>query len=549
VPRAEPRERIVGEPNLGSARPEFTESSLDRTACYFDPDDGVMDLEAPTAFSKYELVTRLAVGGMAELYLARTRGIPGFEKYLVIKRILRERTKDPEFVRMFLDEARVAATLDHTNVVHIYDVGCVDGEYFIAMEYISGRNVFELVQAAQRRKPGGLPIETVITIAAGAAAGLHYAHEKRDFGGTPLSIVHRDVTPQNVMVTFDGAVKLVDFGIVKAANREAETLSGTLKGKLGYMSPEQCTGKPLDGRSDLFALGVLMYELSLGKRLYREKTEFETLRKIVDGPVPSIREVDATLPAELDAIVQRCLQKRADDRYPTARDLLVALEDLARERRYNIGVAALAKYLEELFPEEVNAHREGGGVAALAIARASGSAPSYFGESKEQKTKASVPMSRAREKFFRRRRLRALGLGVVAVVAAAGVWYLRTRPLAATPTATPVAAHPAEPPPMDSSQLTGPGDLPPKLLQGKPAKLPSATLPLSPTIICRLLIGSDGTVERAQVFRSRLELQVYEDAALAAAQDYRFRPAQHAGAPVAVWINWPVRFAASPSER
>ncbi len=506
-----------------------------------------MDSEAPTPFGKYELVTRLAVGGMAELYLARARGIPGFEKYLVIKRILRERTKDPEFVRMFLDEARVAATLDHTNVVHIYDVGCVDGEYFIAMEYISGRNLVEILQAAQRQKPGGLSIETVIAIAAGAAAGLHYAHEKRDFGGTPLSIVHRDVTPQNVMVTFDGAVKLVDFGIVKAANREAETLSGTLKGKLGYMSPEQCTGKPLDGRSDIFALGVLMYELSLGKRLYREKTEFETLRKIVDGPVPSMRDVDPALPAELDQIVQRCLQKQADDRYPVARDLLVALEDLARERRYNIGVASLAKYVEELFPEEVTLHREGGGVAALAIARASGSAPSYFGESNGQKTKASVPMSRAREKFFRRRRLRAVGAGVLAVVAAAAVWYVQTRPAASTPppTATPVAAHPAEPPPMDGSQLTGPGDAPPKLIAGKPAKLPSATLPLSPTIICRLLVGRDGTVARAQVFRSRLELQVYEDAALTAAQSYRFRPAQHAGAPVAVWTNWPVRFAAS----
>ncbi|HEY2745714.1 MAG TPA: protein kinase [Polyangia bacterium] len=507
-------------------------------------------MEEPTPFGKYELVTRLAVGGMAELYLARARGIPGFEKYLVIKRILRERTKDPEFVRMFLDEARVAATLDHPNVVHIYDVGCVDGEYFIAMEYLSGRNLFDIVRAAQRQRPGGLPVETVLAIAVGAAGGLHYAHEKRDFGGVALSIVHRDVTPQNVMITFEGGVKLVDFGIVKAANREADTMSGTLKGKIGYMSPEQCTGKPLDGRSDIFALGVLLWELCLGKRLYREKSEFETLRKIVDGPVQTLREFDATLPSELHAILQRCLQKRAEDRWANGHELLVALEDLARERRYNIGVASLAKFMAELFPEEVAAHREGGGIAALAIAGGSGSGPSYFGEAKGQKTKASVPMSRAREKFFRRRKLRAIGLGVAGIVAAAGLWYARTRPAATTTTTTaPIAAQPAEPPPMDSAQLTGPGDAPPALVSGQPARLPSKTLPLSPTIICRLLVGSDGTVARAQVFRSRLELQVYEDAALTAAQAYRFRPARHAGAPVAAWINWPVRFAASSSGR
>jgi eukaryotic-like serine/threonine-protein kinase len=503
-----------------------------------------MDPAAPTPFGKYELVSRLAVGGMAELYLARTVGIPGFEKYLVIKRILRERTQDPEFVRMFIDEARVAATLDHPNVVHIYDVGCIDGDYFIAMEYISGRNLGDVQQQAQGQRPGGLPVESVVAIAVGAAAGLYYAHEKRDFNGQPLRIVHRDVTPQNVMVTFEGSVKLVDFGIAKAANRDVETLSGALKGKIGYMSPEQCQGRPLDGRSDLFALGVLIYELSTGRRLYREKTEFESLRKIVDGPVPSIREADATLPVELDEIVQRCLQKSAEARFPDARALMVALEGLAGDRRYNLGVASLAAYMEALFPDEVKAHREGGGVGSLAIARGSGSAPSYFGEAKGAKTVASVPLSRAREKFLRRKRLRAVAGVALAVAAGFAIWQVEMRPRGLATTA-PATTRPAEPPPVDGSQLTGPGDAPPQLLDGQPAKLPSATLPLSPTIICRLLVAVDGSVARAQVFRSRLELQVYEDAAIAAAQAYRFRPAQHAGAPVAAWINWPVRFAAA----
>src|SRR6185312_2469630 len=165
----------------------------------------------PVSFGKYELVSRLAAGGMTGIFLARTKSIQGFEKYLVIKRILQHRTQDPEFVRMFLDEARVAATLDHPNIVQIYDLGYA--------------------------KP---PLEHVVSILTQCCAGLHYAHEKRDFEGRSLEIVHRDVTPQNVVVSFDGSVKVVDFGIAKAATREVETLAGTLKGKIGYMSPEQC---------------------------------------------------------------------------------------------------------------------------------------------------------------------------------------------------------------------------------------------------------------------------------------------------------------------
>src|SRR6516165_5452866 len=242
-------------------------------ACQLDPlaDDAVsfgFPMSAdPIPFGKYELISRLAAGGMAEIFLARTKSIQGFEKYLVIKRILSHRSQDPEFVRMFLDEARVAATLDHPNIVQIYDVGHVDNEYFIAMEYLRGHNLIEIVRAGAKLGYFKPPLEHVMSVLTGVCAGLHYAHDKRDFQGRPLDIVHRDVTPQNIVVSFDGAVKIVDFGIAKAATREVETLAGTLKGKIGYMSPEQCRGAAVVLRSDVFAVGISLYELTTGKRL------------------------------------------------------------------------------------------------------------------------------------------------------------------------------------------------------------------------------------------------------------------------------------------
>src|SRR5579871_1298801 len=242
----------------------------------------------PIRFGKYELLSRIAAGGMAEIFLARAASLKGFEKYLVIKRILPHKTRDPNFVSMFLDEARLAATLDHPNIVQIYDVGAIDGEYFIAMEYLHGEDLLALVRAGVQLGLGRPPLEIVITILDGTLGGLHYAHERRGFDGKPLNIVHRDVTPGNIVITYDGAVKLVDFGIAKAATREVnqDTRAGALKGKIQYMSPEQCKGEALDRRADLFALGIILFELTTGKRLYHEKSDFETLKKIVEGPVP-----------------------------------------------------------------------------------------------------------------------------------------------------------------------------------------------------------------------------------------------------------------------
>jgi serine/threonine-protein kinase len=514
-------------------------------------------VEISIPFGRYELISRLAAGGMAELFVARQRSVSGFEKQLCIKRILAGRSQDDEFVRMFLDEARVAATLHHPNIVQIYDVGHVDDEYYIAMELIVGKNLVEIMRAGYRVGHRALPLQHTITVAAAVCDGLHHAHEKRDLDGVSLGIVHRDVTPQNVMVTYDGGVKLVDFGIAKATCRENQTAVGTLKGKLGYMSPEQCRGHAVDRRSDVFALGVVLYELTTGKRLYREKTEFETLKKIVDGPVPSPRELDPTLPAELDGIVSRCLQKSPDDRFQDARGVHMALDALARRLQLHTGTVALAHWMERVFPEAALARAGSSPVITMEAQEPSDTeavpTSGYFGESSRRRV---APLARARRKHWVRR-LR-MGAAAAAIALAGATVALLAGP--ATPTAgtggvqapppsepvpapaeaAPQAVTPAEP--FDGAQLTGPGDVAPALISGPRPERPATALPLSPTIVCRILVDAEGNVVRSTIFRSRLELAAYEDAAIAAVQRYRFQPAQHGGKAVASWINWPVRF-------
>jgi serine/threonine protein kinase len=386
----------------------------------------------PVSFGKYELVSRLAAGGMAEIFLARTKSIQGFEKYLVIKRILSHRTSDPEFVRMFLDEARVAATLDHPNIVQIYDVGHVDNEYFIAMEYLRGHNLIEIVRAGAKLGYAKPPLEHVVSMVTQSCAGLHYAHEKRDFEGRSLEIVHRDVTPQNVVVNFDGSVKVVDFGIAKAATREVETMAGTLKGKIGYMSPEQCKGANVDRRSDVFAIGIILFELTTGKRLYHERSDFDTLKKIIEGPVPSPRDLLPFYPAFLNAIVVRCLQKNPDDRYQTARDLHADLDAFGRDNQLVTGTVPLSQYMERIYADELSTHKsaDAAAMATAASATMSGSTStsSYLGEaSRRSLSGISTPLHTARRQHIMMRGLQ-LAVAALLVVLGGGVVWWQTRP-------------------------------------------------------------------------------------------------------------------------
>ena len=312
----------------------------------------------PISLGKYQLLKKIAVGGMAEIWVARSAGISGVEQVCVVKRILPELATNADFVRMFLDEARIAATLNHPNLAQMYDVGEANGRPFIAMEYLHGEDV-RSVRKALRPTRGRMPVEHALNVIMGVAAGLHYAHEKVGFDGRPLNVVHRDISPHNVFVTHDGAVKILDFGIAMAENRDHATRNGTLKGKVPYMSPEQCLCEPLDRRSDIYSLGVMLHELTTGPRLHKAgASEYETMRAILEGPVTRPSQVVPDYPQALERIVLRCLERDRTRRYPTARDLHADLDAFVREERLAVSSFALSGFMAELFGRRAEAWRE-----------------------------------------------------------------------------------------------------------------------------------------------------------------------------------------------
>jgi len=285
---------------------------------------------------------------MAEIYLARASGIQGFEKYVVLKRILPQFAANHELIRMFLQEAKLAAILDHANIAQVHDIGEQDGVFFFTMEYLHGEDARRIMKEIGARGEM-IPLEHAVHIVIDAAAGVHFAHEKKGPDDVPLGIVHRDLSPSNIVVTFAGGVKVVDFGVAKIA-ADAE-LSGrySLKGKLAYMSPEQVAQGTVDRRSDVFALGIVLYELTTGKRLFKGGNEVETMRLVLDAKVAKPSEVIPAYPPELERIVMRALERSAERRYQTARDLQFDLEAFARDQKLQISSAALAEWMEAAF--------------------------------------------------------------------------------------------------------------------------------------------------------------------------------------------------------
>ncbi|MFS8066288.1 MAG: serine/threonine protein kinase [Byssovorax sp.] len=314
----------------------------------------------PKQFGKYTLLRRLAAGGMAELFLALHRSVAGFEKLIVIKRILPSMNQDQGFIEMLLHEARIAATLSHPNVVQIFDVGQVDGTYFIAMEHIHGEDIQSIVRGMKRMNVPAFPLEHTISILLGTCAGLAYAHDKRDLVGAALGIVHRDISPRNIVVSFTGDVKIVDFGIAKSGTEPGgdDTPSGQLKGKAPYMSPEQASGQPIDWRSDIFAAGVMLFELTTGRRLFKGASEYETLKMICDKEYPLPSQVKPDYPPALERIVMRALAKKREDRYQSAREMQADLESFAREERIAVSQVSLTKWMESLFADKLAQQKE-----------------------------------------------------------------------------------------------------------------------------------------------------------------------------------------------
>jgi serine/threonine protein kinase len=301
-------------------------------------------------YGKYFLVRKLAEGGMAEIFLAKQVGAEGFERDVVIKRMLKHLSEVPDFVTMFLDEARLAARLAHQNIIQINDLGLAEGCYFICMEYLAGEDFSRVLRTASRKREY-VPLHLTLRVIADAAHGLHYAHDFADGSGRPLNVVHRDISPSNLYVTYQGQVKVLDFGIAKAESRIHQTTAGTVKGKYMYMAPEQAKGRPVDRRADVFSLGVSLYEALTNTRPFARDNDLAILNAVLQGSFPPPRELRPDLPVEVEQVVLKAMAHKADQRYPSAGAMAAEIERILSASTSSSGGQQLAHYLRSLFGE------------------------------------------------------------------------------------------------------------------------------------------------------------------------------------------------------
>jgi TonB family protein len=514
----------------------------------------------PDHFGQYEILEKIASGGMADVYKARRTGVEGFQKIVAIKKILPHLADDEQFIGMFADEAKLAAQLSHPNVVHIHDLGKIDaGGYFIAMEYVDGRDLRAILHSA-REVATPMPVPLAIYVASKVASALDYAHRRRDPGGKELAIVHRDVSPQNILISYEGEIKLCDFGIAKAASKVSTTLSGALKGKLQYMSPEQAWGRPIDHRTDLFSLGAVLFEMLTGEKLFRGDSDMNLLEKVREAEVPVPSSRNPEIPKSLDAILGKTLAREPDERYGSASDLLRDLEAVLYSYTPAPGSADLAIYLHRLQAEEAAAEANARSAAHSAEAeppkkrrskgtpvarRPSGSAPRFVEDLSGSSTSPGTPTplpapaapapakpatapgvygAPAAARVHAEKKGRGVlyaGIGVALVALGILAWFLATR--ASGPAKAPapaVTASPA-PPAAAESQLTPPPvstPVPPAATPG-PAYDPRAV---------------EAEVQRQIAARKKeLQQKSSEPAAAAPARAPRETPAAPAGTPPA----------------
>jgi serine/threonine protein kinase len=309
-----------------------------------------MFLSQNEKFGKYILLDRIAVGGMAEVYRAKLTGEKGFEKLIVVKKMLPHMTEDPEMVRYFIDEAKLAALLQHENIIHIYDFGETKGSYFIAMEYLFGKDLKSVYhKSSQVNFP--INLENSLFIASKICEGLEYAHNLMDLHGASLNIVHRDISPQNIFVTYDGKIKTIDFGIAKTTTQTTKTRVGIIKGKVAYMSPEQAEGKSIDRRSDIFAVGILLYEMITRKEMYEGDT-MQVLNKAINAQYEPPENIAPGLPPKVYEILHRALNKNLEKRYQSCGEMMTDIENCLYDINCRPNAKMLAKYITSLFEKE-----------------------------------------------------------------------------------------------------------------------------------------------------------------------------------------------------
>ena len=354
---------------------------------------------------RYEILDLIATGGMAEIYRGRAFGAGGFEKPIVVKKILPSLVRDREFVEMFIEEAKLAATLHHGNIVQVYDLGSGDeeDEYFIIMEYVNGRDLGDVIHYASVR---GVEIgfKESVYIVKQVCAGLDYAHRKLGPDGKPLGIIHRDVSPQNVLLSFEGEVKLTDFGIAKAKTRAQRTQVGFLKGKYGYMSPEQSRGERLDHRSDIFNVGIMLYELLVGERLFVGSSDFSTLNLMRNAVVTPPRKLKGDIPEGLEAIVMKALALKPEDRFQTAQEMEKALTRFSFEQSLVASAGDIARLMERIFGKPRSEVPQPKGTRVIALgsvdgrgkqAKRSSPPPEAAGEASADRPKEKAPRKAA----------------------------------------------------------------------------------------------------------------------------------------------------------
>lgn len=315
----------------------------------------LMRKKKPVQFGKYLLIERLSIGGMAEVFCAKA---PGFDRLLALKRVLPYLAEEPDYVEMFADEARLSSQLKHPNIVSVFEFGKYDGSSYLATEYVYGEDLSAILKRTATRGMR-IPLDLAVYVAVCVSAGLGYAHHRKLRDGSRLNIIHRDVSPPNIMCSWDGEVKLIDFGIAKSAGRtQQQTGIGVLKGKVGYMSPEQAQGKPFDQRTDVFALGAVLYEMVTGKRLFEGTSQLELLKKASTSNVVPPSKHNSRLPKALEAVILRALNRDPDERFDSGRALHDALVKVMPEATGASAAGRLAAFLEGIFEEERARDRE-----------------------------------------------------------------------------------------------------------------------------------------------------------------------------------------------